>query len=281
LELALFAPGECGSAESIQAAVEKLVQRPPSEPLRAELSITRNPGAYEAELRTASAASRRVTGESCEAVIEAVTVILALAIDPSADPNAIRREKRSPEVSQGPKPQAPALLHIAAGARATFDSATLSRIIPGASLRAGVAGSVWSAQATATYWLPQTAVISTDSAVGGHFAWWTLGISGCLAPVLGAPRFRLCLEPELGQLQGTGRGTATDRTVSALWFAIALSPNLSLALSRQVVLQGGLGAAVTVLGRHSFVLQRSGEEREVLRPARISLRAALGLDVLF
>jgi len=278
--LTLNAPVECGTADGMQVAVEALLQQMPAEPLRATLTIRHTEGGYVAELRTHSAALREISATSCEAVVEAATVILALAIDPSAGTRTKAPAHMAVAAKAQPAERPREPLAFRAGANSTFDSSTLPHLALGASLRAGVSARQWSALLAFTAWLPATASLPESPQSGGRFTWWTVGVSGCFAPI-SARGFGLCLSPELGLLEGTGFGGQENFPVSTTWLAIALAPEFTVALSPHVLFRSSLGMAVSVLGHHPFVLERSGETVEVHQPGRFSARAAMGLDVAF
>ena len=81
LELEFRAPPECGSADQVQSAVRTMVhaERPR---LKAALEIEQLGGVYVASVGTGPGERRRLTASSCHAVMEAASVVLALAIDP-------------------------------------------------------------------------------------------------------------------------------------------------------------------------------------------------------
>lgn len=279
LVLSVSAPPECHSAERIESDVDELVRQSQGEPLRSSLTIHRTAQGFSAALSIRGAPARSLAAPSCEAVVEAATVILALAIDPQASTRARRASSPSRQraVSEGGADS----LRVQVGAAPAFDSSTLPHVAIGTSLRAGVASTRWSLDGVGTYWLPASRSLPSEPSVGGRFTWWTVAVSGCLGGLATKPRLFLCLEPELGRLEGTGTGTPNDRSVGATWVALSLLPNLVLDLSPRVKFRAALGAAVTLQGRHAFLLERSGESLEVHRPERLSLRGRFGLDVLF
>ena len=280
VELSLRAPSECESAENIEANVDELVRRANGEPLLASLSISRSAQGYFATLQTPGAKPRRLSAPSCEAVVEAVTVILALAIDPQANARVRRSRNPTHKAAGAPGASGARLVRFEAGAASAFDTGALPHVALGASVRAGVWAPRWSVASVATFWLPASRSLPSDPGVGGRFTWWTIAISGC-AGLATRPQLSLCLEPEMGRLEGSGSGTEDNRSVGATWLALSAVPDVGVDITRRVRFRAGLGPAFTVLGRHAFVLERSGENLEVHQPARVSLRGRFGLDVLF
>ncbi len=86
IELQLEAPSGCPGRAAILSAVGRLVQKPPREPLNARARFARQGEDWVVELAF-DQGQRRVTGDTCVAVAEALVVILALAVDPSAKLN--------------------------------------------------------------------------------------------------------------------------------------------------------------------------------------------------
>src|SRR5262245_300757 len=87
LVLVWQAPDECPSGPGVTRAVERLITKPPALALPATVVVRKRDERFTAEIRT-SGGSRHLEGESCRAVGEAVAMVLALAIDPDATPNA-------------------------------------------------------------------------------------------------------------------------------------------------------------------------------------------------
>jgi len=281
LNLTMSGPADCGTAERIEAAVGALVRGAAHTTLHATLTIWPTSEGYTAELRTGAGRRRVISAQSCEAVLEAATVVLALAIDPRVEEEAPSAWRAPARPQPEPASRRARPLRFVAGASSVMDTSTLPHVATGATLRAGLRAPKWSAALHATYWLPASATLTSDATLGGRFSWWTVALSGCFAARSGTPHLALCLAPELGSLQGTGTGARINDTAQATWLALTLTPELGIALNSRVVLRATGGIAVTLLGAHPFVLKRYGMEQEVHRPARISGRAGLGLDVLF
>ncbi|HET9953278.1 MAG TPA: hypothetical protein VFQ61_02175, partial [Polyangiaceae bacterium] len=229
LELTFEAPAECGSAERVEAAVGELVGTKPPRSLRASLFVRHEGSEYRAELRTGPEAIRVMRGLTCDAVVEASAIVLALAIEPHA---ASARRAVAPSANgstEVPADVPRSRLHPLVSAGPIFDTSTLPHVALGAELRAGISGVSWSASARGHYWLPASGSLESDAALGGRFTWWTIGISGCLGPA--RTRFSVCLTPELGRMTAEGQGADEPQRGSATWLALALEPNLMLPLT--------------------------------------------------
>jgi hypothetical protein len=304
LELTLRAPAECGSTARVESTVAGLVRSRQGRPIRAELTIWQTNGEYMAELRTEPAQRRVMRASTCQGIVEAATVILALAIDPIAErPSAkpqVSPEKSSRSgsdsrvtTSEPNETRAAPRTAFFMGARPlVIDTSVLPHVSAGAAVHAGLTAGAWSGSVELTYWLPSSTSVEAAPPLGARFTWWTFAISGCVAPVSSStlldgtpdgrsPRLSLCVTPEIGRLEGQGRGATPNRAASATWLGAAVGPQLGVPLSARVALQVSAGLAVTILGSHPFVLERSAGQREVHRPARFSGRGGLGLDILF
>ena len=83
VELQLDAPAGCPSKDSIEQTLARLVQRPPTTPLRVNARLV--PDAERWVLVAMLEGGQRVVGgDTCVAVAEALVVIVALAIDPTS-----------------------------------------------------------------------------------------------------------------------------------------------------------------------------------------------------
>jgi hypothetical protein len=75
------APADCPSADWVVDRISALVRHQPSTPIAANVTITRYSGGYRLDL-SVEEGRRRIVAESCDSLVQTLTVILALAIDP-------------------------------------------------------------------------------------------------------------------------------------------------------------------------------------------------------
>src|SRR5262245_10447727 len=75
LALVWHAPDGCPTGPSVTRAVEKLITKPPERPLEASATLSQRGERWSAEIRTPRG-KRRIDGESCRAVSEAVAMVL-------------------------------------------------------------------------------------------------------------------------------------------------------------------------------------------------------------
>lgn len=279
LELQLNAPAECASARQVEDAVATMVRREAPR-LRATIDVGWLDGQYVAVVRTEPDAERRLAASGCRALLEAASVVLALAIDPHA-----RRDAAAPAE---PPPAPPAPAAPPARPRPTIlaalalDSSTLPRAAVGATLGAGVAWPRWSGWLKVNVWNSQDTVSASRPARGGHFGWWTGALSLCGAP-LQQGWLSLCVSPEIGRLTGAGigEGISTRRSASGLWLAVGAGPALQWQFAEHWALRGEAMAVVTAVGRHPFVVEVEDSAQLVHRPGRVSARFSWGLAARF
>lgn len=306
LSLAWHAPSDCPSGPSVTRAVERLISKPPARTLEASSTVRREGERWSAEIKTPRG-ERRLEGESCRAVSEAVAMVLALAIDPDASPNdaafasfdepdEATPPKASPlppspvPPSATPKPEAaptdrtaasPARsrdgkateLGFLAGAFGLVEAGMLPQATLGASLDLGVASERWSAEAGAMVLLPRPGSLENDSERGGEMGYIGGYAAGCLAP-LRSRRLDLCAAFEVGRLTGTGFGITHQLTGEALWLAPEIFGAGRFPIAGSLHGEARVGAAVA-LNRPEFVLDDLGT---VHRPALVSLRGELGFS---
>jgi hypothetical protein len=115
LRLELDAPAACATRESVVREVERRVE-PGAREISARASIHPDRGAWVLEVEFDDG-RRRLTGDSCVALAQTLTVILALAIDPSAnaEPTGVSGEQESDAAASGHDPDSGASSPAASG----------------------------------------------------------------------------------------------------------------------------------------------------------------------
>jgi hypothetical protein len=99
-------PDDCARGPAVQAKVLRLLgnQRAPGPPIRVQVTVQHEKGSrFVAELTTSAGAgggSKRLEGESCDAIALASAVVIALSIDPNAS-----LDTESPAEEPKPPPQ--------------------------------------------------------------------------------------------------------------------------------------------------------------------------------
>jgi hypothetical protein len=110
LEVEWQGPEDCARGPAVQAKVLRLLgsQRAQGAPIRVQVSVQHEKGArFVAELTTSGGAgggSKRLEGESCDAIALASAVVIALSIDPNASLDA-EAPPEEPKPAPKPKPK--------------------------------------------------------------------------------------------------------------------------------------------------------------------------------
>ncbi len=115
LTLNWLSPDDCQRGPQVLAKVRRLLGGSRAAPLEQALSVVvqvkrESASHYVAELRTETqegVGSKRLEGESCDALALAVSVVLALSIDPAASLAIADSEEPELKVAQRPPPEAP------------------------------------------------------------------------------------------------------------------------------------------------------------------------------
>jgi hypothetical protein len=280
------APPECAAASSIRSAVARLVSKPGTEPFRAQVVIERMQTGYVSRIRSASSAERRLAGATCDEVVEATAVILALAMSPRRPSlSAATAAPTSTAPPSGPgRAEAQGSASERSGARLTLkaglagDSSALPRPAFGVFGAIALQADIWTLQASGSYFLRQRTNLPEDDDRGGDLAFWTVWPSVCGAPIRGWARLELCSGPELGQILGAGFGITSPRHAASLWLALFGAGQLSLGISTNFRAYATLGVALRLTPDRPFVLDGIAIVHE---PSRSSGRAGLGVEIVF
>jgi len=123
------APESCPSAETVRAAVVALVRARPLHPVRVNARVTREQDVFRVQIvthREGSRGVRELEAPTCSALFDAVTIIIALAIDPEL----FQRSADAPAPGAGEPPGAEPDGSIDPGAESAAASASAgSRVV--------------------------------------------------------------------------------------------------------------------------------------------------------
>jgi hypothetical protein len=301
------APDGCPQGAAIADAVGVLVSRVPEQPLEVSAVATQGDRGFFVELTTPTGV-RRLEGETCRAVAEALVVILALTIDPSArtedaektlgsgdavlsDP--IEAKPESASVPVNPEPASSSLVLPArpaergtpgvprkASARPSFrfggsalallEVGMLPAPAGGALLLARLARRPFDLELGGGFLFPRAGSLPENEDLGGDFRWAGGQLSGA---VLFADPFRAYLGVELGELSGEGFGVDNQYEGATLWLAGLAGVAARVPFGGDFGLDVRLGLAAPV-DRPTFGLARLGP---IYRPSPVSGRALVGL----
>jgi hypothetical protein len=124
------------------------------------------------------------------------------------------------------------------------------------------------------YWFPSSALLTTSPDSGGRFQLTAFSLRSCFLP-LSSIKLGLCFAGELGELSGSGIGTATPSDQHSFWAALGDSAELRLPLAGKLALVLDAGVVIPLL-RPRFVIPGVGD---VFRSGVIAARFGAGLSL--
>jgi hypothetical protein len=315
LILSWTGPDACPAQPAVRAALQRLLGGDAATGAGVEVDARVTPTAdarftLTLVVRTAAGeATRTLEGASCDALMQAGALVIALGIDPEGvaarthealieapaaapapptasppapdeDPAPPSHETASlltaPERSETPRDEAlslrgRALVHALGEALAV--PGVSAGLVAGAGLRVGgldlTLEGLWVAPRRVTVALPRGA--------GARFTLLAARLRGCAALTRGVVELAPCLGFELGTVTGKSRGVSAPATGTALWAAPLAGLELRIFFSDLLALSARLDAAVP-LGRPAFVVEGLGTVAEL---GLVSLRAELGASLYF
>jgi hypothetical protein len=293
LALSWLAPETCPDADSERAEIRRRVGviDPTHVPelVAAEVEIRASAaGAFVLSLRTRvgeTAGERSLTGEDCRPLADAAALVLALLINPQASVGPAPPTVTAPPPVTAP-PAPPADDDATFDQHARFgmglDAVMAFGVLPGPA--AGLAGRgffrhgrlVVMARAGGFFAKDKPAAVLPGASASYYVLESALTICARTLPGrrLGA---MLCLGPAVERLHGSSSGVSSPGEASAFWACALAEAAGQLRLTRRTRLR--LAAEARGLGsRPDFAILGLGT---VYRPAAVSLRGALGVEVLF
>jgi hypothetical protein len=254
-----------------------------AEPPSARVAVSIREGASGLELSveiaqpgTGAAGSRVLHGESCEGLIEAAALVVAMALKlppppRAATPPPIDTAPAASVASAAPPP--PPASEVRVGAAAAIDGGTLPEVAAGLGLAAAVCGERLGLGLSVSYFPARRARIASDPDVGGDIAALAAAAAACYRP---GPLW-LCAGAEIAALRGAGVGVEQPETTSFWLLGAAASARWEHHLGDRVVATlGGELVGHPIRPRYSL----SNPERLVHRPGWLSARLWLGAEVV-
>ena len=296
-ELSWAGPADCDQREQLLFQVERALSVPLSEvaAFQFQVHVERTTPDARARLlvRTASesrASERVLVAPSCSKLVDTLAVAMALAVEAAVSPPEAQADsgpaQPSPPQLDEQAPNTPDADAVSARVwRAalwlTGDSGSLPAPGLGAALGLELGWPSVQLRALATLWLEQHTSLAQQPALGGDLGLATGALLACTSP-LGAPgdalALSLCAGGELGRLSGSGTGVVDPHDGQSLWAAARAEAALYWTVpTSRLRLGAQLSLAVPIV-RDDFVLDEIGA---LHRPASLSGRAGLGIDVAF
>jgi hypothetical protein len=301
-ELSFAGPALCGDVAELRYRVERALGSALADapPLVLDVTIAQRARALAATLRVreeagAAPSERRLEAEDCAHLLDALSVVIVLAIDrvrareqaepvratpaateplPSAPPAS---PERADELATRAPSWRPSVLAWLAGDYGSLPDPDL-----GVGLGLSLDGTRARLQASGLFFFEQRTELAGRGVPppGADVGLALAALSACYAPdgswqsdgVLG-----VCARAELGRLFGRGTNVQDERSDGRLWVA----PGLSLAGEWQVLvpaLRLGVEAGAVLPLLRSEV--RLGTLGELYRPAAVSARGGLGLTLV-
>lgn len=294
------APDECPDDAQLLHRVEALLGRSSSEgvqqPLGVRVNVQGNPSSgYVATLAFTSAQGteqRVLEHPSCEKLIEAASLVIALAIDP----DAVRATQQAREAPTSPAPAPAAVQPIAAapkivervvfverksveglrlGVHGALGAGPLPRLGAGLQVALGYQRAAWRAEVLGRYWAPRSEAVGLGSNGSIDLELASVGLRGCWLPLTGDWSVAGCLGADLGDLRGRGLDLDAERVSHARYSSLAAG--FRVAYSRwRVAPEGGFELSAA-LERPSFgVLENGVRQETTFQPAAWGLVAFVG-----
>jgi hypothetical protein len=280
-DLEWVAPAGCSSRESVLAAVTRAVgprRAADVEAIRVRAVVESSGRGYRVQLSTPSG-ERALEAETCDQLADAVALILALAVEPSAAapqpqervaPPQPETERRKPSVS------AARSSWLAVGAGQVGDLGTLPGVAVGAEVFVGLRVPPVRLEISGAIWAPRRQEVEGTTA-GGELTLTSAVAQGCFLPVL--DRFELggCIGAGIDSMTATAFGPIVVSRGSAVWTVIAGEARAGIALYPWLAVHAAFGLHVPG-SRPFFVIEGVGQ---VHRPAPVSGRQSLTVELRF
>lgn len=302
LDLEWTVAEECPDQQRARAAIEALLGAQPAgeqPPITVSVEISRLPtGQWQARISTPDRqiiGERVLKGASCELLVGATALIVAIALDPVATAERVAMRGQEPAapppapVPSAPParaPLAPAPLaptpgtetdraRVAAGLRAAGDLGSLPEPTLGVGFTLDLSHGRALLQAEATAWLPRVALRGPVAGSGGEIGLYSGALRGCYdALQASGRRFRLgpCLAAEAGLSTGAGINLTHPARSSSPW--VAALGGLLVRQSAQAVTLWALAEGGLAIRRPLFAIE--GFEEPVFQASPVLGRISLG-----
>jgi hypothetical protein len=290
-------PSEAAFFDAIQARTEHVRRASADESaLEASVRVSRTERGFVGEVRETlngtESSARTVDGKTCKEVVEALSLTIALSIDPNAHAPIEKSPPSAPE--PGACPPAPAVTPAPAPAPITAPLASpplelelglgvLATETLTSELSAGAAlsgtflkrtGEARLASLEFSLWFATTGVLAPPSNHEARFE--GLSLDACPARFeFGSIELGPCALVTAGALEAKGRGVSMPSTVEHAWWSAGLDFQWSVLLGGGLVLESALGGGVP-LAKRRFYLSQPGHvvaETPLVSPV---LRLGLG-----
>ncbi len=284
LALDYQAPAACPAAAEVFAEVQRLrgglIASDVDPDVRARVRVEERGARFSAEVETSTRAGsgrRTLEADTCRRAVEAVAVVLALALA-----NPLAPEPPAPAVPEPPVPPPPPagppsfvpFVELLGAARFGVLPSPMASVLLGGGVERG-----W-LRLRAQVGLAAPSLVQGSTGSAGVESWFQGALSGCGAVLDATARVELCGSVDAALLAATGRGVRTPAQGSALWVGLFGGAAVRSALWRGlgVVLDGGVGVA---LARPRFFVQEAAAQTTLYEAPLLVGRFGLGLQWRF
>lgn len=303
-------PSDCAEAKAAETYIRRMLSgtshaASPNSDVHVVVQLATD-GKWDVSIETMTSGivgERSLRVDSCEEARRAVALLVALMIDPNAQPRALdqpsstenQEANPAPERPSPPAPpvavatQKPVLVQYAtelnrvrprwfAGATAVADWGTLPTSSLGAELRASVTQYIWSLGLGGTAWIPSRGSSRELPEAGGKFTLLESRAYGCVGA---SSRVRIqgqfCVGPSLLHMHATGYGVSEPGSASTTWLAAAAEGAALIPLTHEFGWRIAL-EALAPMARPTFAIRDVGT---IYRPKALAFRGSIGFEVLF
>jgi hypothetical protein len=236
--------------------------------IEVNVRVTRNERGFRGEVRETvnrtESSARSVDGATCKEVVEALSLTIALSVDPNAHAPVAKPPEPAPaapvcppvpEPHVAPPPAAPPTAAVELGLRALTTQVLTSHFDAGVALSGAVlrkTGERFGASLELSLLFAATGVLGTPADHESQFA--GLALDACPARFqFGRLELGPCALAVVGVLEAGGRGVAQPATVEHGWSSGGADFQLSALLGDGFVLEGALGATVPLVKRRFYL----------------------------
>jgi hypothetical protein len=294
VHLEWVAPEACPSSGEVSDAIARSIGAARLEsPVTARVTVRREGAEWRAEVTVSTGgaeSARSLTGESCRAVAEAATLIVALAASPDASlpdappaptPPPPRREEPPAALPPPPPPPAPSPARRAffAAGSVALDTSLLPAASFGGELAVGYAPPHFELMVTGSVFAAQSAKLPSVPSQGASVWLAHVGARACYSPLGGKLTLGPCAGGGAEWLTARGFGTPPERPSGATaqmgvltaggFAAVRLSDRFGVRL---------LAEACVPLVQPTFFIDGGGT---VFHASSVSFRATFGASVHF
>jgi hypothetical protein len=273
IRISYDAPPSCPAAsalyDAIQARTEHVRVAIADEPaIDVNVRVTRNERGFVGEVREtvnhSESSARTMDGDTCKDVVEALSLTIALSVDPNAHAPVAKPAPPPPPPIVCPPPAEPSPpvavptppdLEIEIGLGALATEVLTSDLSAGAALSGTFArklGENRSASLGLSLFFASTGVFTTPNDYKSDFE--GLALDTCpLRWQHGSIELGPCALAMVGVFEAAGRGVSDPLTVEHGWWSAGLDFQLSVLLGQGFVLESALGATAPLIKRRFYL----------------------------